>query len=158
NYYAPVVNPKAFGLLEYGGTYEGAYLLRRGLFMPWELEHILDPEFARAGLCRLNPLQFIKRFLDPEPTTDFGKVAVLEACLYMRNQLLRDTDWASMRHSLEVRVPLVDVQVLRNVAPVAANKNETLSKSLLGRSPSAPLPQRVLKRSKTGFGTPLQTW
>ncbi len=26
----------------------------------------------------------------------------------MRNQLLRDTDWASMAHALEVRVPLVD--------------------------------------------------
>ena len=31
-------NPKAAGLLKYGGTYAGAYLLRRGLFMPWELE------------------------------------------------------------------------------------------------------------------------
>ena len=29
--------PKAAGLLEYGGSYAGAYLLRRGLFMPWEL-------------------------------------------------------------------------------------------------------------------------
>ena len=30
----------------------------------------------------------------------------------MRNQLLRDTDWASMAHSLEVRVPLVDAVLL----------------------------------------------
>src|SRR5262249_29237298 len=28
-------NPKAAGLVEYGGSYAGAYLLRRGLFMPW---------------------------------------------------------------------------------------------------------------------------
>ena len=31
------LNPKAAGMLELGGTYAGAYLLRRGLFMPWEL-------------------------------------------------------------------------------------------------------------------------
>ena len=36
--FSRVVNPKAAGLLKYGGTYAGAYLLRRGLFMPWELE------------------------------------------------------------------------------------------------------------------------
>ena len=32
------LNPKAPGILKYGGSYAGAYLLRRGLFMPWELE------------------------------------------------------------------------------------------------------------------------
>jgi len=30
----------------------------------------------------------------------------------MRNQLLRDADWAGMAHSLEIRVPLVDVELL----------------------------------------------
>src|SRR5262249_50344923 len=34
---ASVLNPKAAGLLKYGGSYAGAYFLRRGLFMPWEL-------------------------------------------------------------------------------------------------------------------------
>ena len=32
--FSRIVNPKAAGLLKYGGTYAGAYLLRRGLFMP----------------------------------------------------------------------------------------------------------------------------
>ena len=66
-----------------------------------------------------------RRFTPPKPAsahrssietsaaTSFGKVAVLESSLYMRNQLLRDTDWASMAHSLEVRVPLVDAELLK---------------------------------------------
>ena len=41
---------------------------------------------------------------------------MLESSLYMRNQLLRDTDWASMAHSLEVRVPLVDSKLLSQFA------------------------------------------
>ena len=77
--------------------------------------------------------------------------------MYMRNQLLRDTDWASMAHSLEVRVPLVDVKLLRHMALVAT-KSRSLSKHLLGNSPRVPLPRKVIERPKTGFGTPLQTW
>ena len=30
----------------------------------------------------------------------------------MRNQLLRDADWAGMAHSLEIRTPLVDIAAL----------------------------------------------
>ena len=42
------------------------------------------------------------------PQSALAKVAALETSLYMRNQLLRDADWAGMAHGLEVRVPLVD--------------------------------------------------
>ena len=45
-------NPKAAGLFEYGGSYPGAYLLRRGLFMPWELAGLLGEELAQEGLAK----------------------------------------------------------------------------------------------------------
>jgi asparagine synthase (glutamine-hydrolysing) len=156
-YFSRVANPKAAGLLKYGGTYGGAYLLRRGLFMPWELETVVGADTARLGLRRLDPIKHIETRLRPRPTTNFGKVAVLESTLYMRNQLLRDTDWASMAHSLEVRVPLVDAKLLSHVAPVTT-KNGSLSKRMLGNSPRAPLPAKVIERPKTGFGTPINAW
>jgi asparagine synthase (glutamine-hydrolysing) len=152
-----LANPKTAGLLEYGGTHAGAYFLRRGLFMPWELEAVLGANTARLGLRRLDPIEHIETRLRPRPTTSFGKVGVLESALYMRNQLLRDTDWASMTHSLEVRVPLVDVKLLSHVAPVTT-KNGPLSKRMLAHSPSMPLPPKVFDRPKTGFETPIQTW
>jgi asparagine synthase (glutamine-hydrolysing) len=152
-----LANPKAAGLLEYGASHAGAYLLRRGLFMPWELEAVLGVDTARLGLRRLDPIKHIKTRLRPRPTTSFGKVAVLESALYMRNQLLRDTDWASMAHSLEVRVPLVDAKLLSDVAPVTT-KNGSLSKRMLGNTPRVPLPRKVLERRKTGFNTPIQAW
>jgi asparagine synthase (glutamine-hydrolysing) len=151
------VNPKAAGLLQYGGSYAGAYLLRRGLFMPWELDTVVKASIARLGLRRLNPIWHIERELRPQPRTSFAKVAALESSLYMRNQLLRDTDWASMAHSLEVRVPLVDVKLLSDLAPVTTKSNLKL-KLLLGNSPSLPLPAKVVERPKTGFGTPIQAW
>jgi asparagine synthase (glutamine-hydrolysing) len=150
-------NPKAAGLLKYGGNYAGAYFLRRGLFMPWELQAVIGAEMARLGLRRLSPIRYIESRLKPKPRMSFGRIAVLESSLYMRNQLLRDTDWASMAHSLEVRVPLVDSKLLSQLCLITA-RNGSLSKHLLANSPRVPLPPKVIDRPKTGFATPIQSW
>ena len=42
--------PKAAGMLEYAGSWTGAYLLRRGLFLPHELPALIGAELAREGL------------------------------------------------------------------------------------------------------------
>ena len=160
--------PKLPGLLEYGGTLAGAYLLRRGLFMPWELETLLDPQFgpdtARAGLERLDPLGLIQAQLQPNgPRGTFARVATLESSLYLRNQLLRDTDWAGMAHGLEIRVPLVDAHLLAQVAPLTCrafglSDRQATPKQWLALTPSRPLPDAIRNRPKTGFGTPLSHW
>ena len=71
-------NPKALGLLEYASSWAGAYLLRRGLFLPHELTQVMDPDVAREGLRRLKPLGVCRRLLSPDPGTDVARVAVLE--------------------------------------------------------------------------------
>src|SRR6185436_9885786 len=94
----------------------------------------------------------------PKPTTSFGKVAVLESALYMRNQLLRDADWASMAHSLEVRVPLVDAKLLETMAPLILALPNFQNKRHLALAPRKPLPEGIANRAKTGFTTPIETW
>ncbi|MBB4200296.1 asparagine synthase (glutamine-hydrolyzing) [Rhodoblastus sphagnicola] len=160
---APVVNrlgvhPKAAGMLEYGGDYAGAYLLRRGLFMPWELPGLLPPDVVAAGLRRLRPLQLIARESDPSPKAAADRISALESGLYLKNQLLRDTDWASMAHSLEVRTPLVDTTLLRQLASVTASEQITRNKSLLAEAPTQPLGEVLKRRPKTGFSTPIAHW
>jgi asparagine synthase (glutamine-hydrolysing) len=152
------VHPKALSVLEYGGTYPGAYLLTRGLFMPCELNTVLGEDMVREGLRRLRPLDHIGELLSPDPGTARSRVAVLEAGLYMRNQLLRDTDWASMAHSLEVRTPLVDSHLLQRLAPALALGEAGQGKDLLARSSSLPLPEPVRTRGKTGFSIPVAHW
>lgn len=154
----PSLHPKAAGFVKYAGTYAGAYLLRRGLFMPWELAGVMDREFMAKGLQRLAPLRYIAAGLRPAPRTPRSKVAALEACMYLRNQLLRDTDWASMAHSLEVRVPLVDVRLLQALAPLLMALAAGAGKRSLAESPSTPLPREVIERAKTGFETPIKDW
>jgi asparagine synthase (glutamine-hydrolysing) len=147
-------NPKAAGMLEFGGSFAGAYLLQRGLFMPWELGDLLEPDVVDLGLRRLAPLQRVHQELGSHALTPHAKIATLEAALYMRNQLLRDTDWASMAHGLEVRVPLVDSVLLNRIAAMRGQATKTH----LAHSPSAPLPARVVTRAKTGFATPIAHW
>lgn len=149
-------SPKYAGLLEYGGTYGGAYLLRRGLFMPWELPDLLDGEMVRQGWEELQTLSCLKQTTQGVDNAHL-KVAALETAWYMRNQLLRDTDWASMAHSLEIRVPLVDIELFRTVAPLF-NSSHAPTKLDMAQTPNLPLPDQVLQREKTGFSIPVREW
>ena len=151
-----MTSPKYAGLLEYGGTYGGAYLLRRGMFMPWELSEFLDADFVRDGW---NELQTVARLNDTVKGihTPHLKISALEMTWYMRSQLLRDIDWASMEHSLEVRVPLLDVQLLHDTAPMFT-QNPHPTKRDMALTPKSRLPDSVLNRPKTGFTVPIRDW
>lgn len=154
----PRVHPKLAGALEYGHTPAGAYLLKRALFMPWELPGLLPTEVVRDGLAQLAPQATLERLLEPTPRSAWAQVAVLESSQYMRNQLLRDTDWASMAHSLEVRVPLVDHVLLSKLAPSLVHARHSHGKRWLADSPQRALPAAVRQRPKTGFATPIAAW
>ncbi|MHB9073538.1 MAG: asparagine synthase (glutamine-hydrolyzing) [Desulfobaccales bacterium] len=149
-------SPKYAGLLEYGGSYAGAYLLRRGLFMPWELPALMDPDLARAGWQELQPLARLEETVSHLPE-DFLKISALEMVWYMRNQLLRVADWAGMAHSLEIRVPLVDITLLRKIGPLLASEHRPGKLDMAGTLEN-PLPDEVLKRTKSGFFVPVRRW
>ena len=155
---AMAARPKALGLLEYADSWAGAYLLRRGLFLPYELSEVIDRDFAREGLRRLKPIRRLAASLAPDPGSDIARVCALESANYMRNQLLRDADWAGMAHGLEIRVPLVDLKLLKSLASVLPRFAQGAGKAALARAPSIPLPEKVVARSKTGFGVPTGAW
>ena len=125
--------------------------------MPDELPSLMGGDAAEDGLRRLAVIEYINSKMEPDPRTTFGRVAALESSLYMRNQLLRDTDWASMAHSLEVRTPLVDASLLRQIAPLLLIKGENCKQYFAG-SPRPPLPDWLRARHKTGFIAPLKEW
>ena len=155
----PGIPPKAAGLLSHSGDIASAYLLRRALYLADELDALLDESWLREGLEGLLTLRTIKQTIEPLRTTratNHAQVAALESCWYMRNQLLRDTDWSSMAHGLEVRVPFVDIRLLEHIAPAIASAAPPSKKDLVACAESLPL--AVLDRAKTGFTTPVQRW
>jgi len=157
---APVVgavtSPKYAGLLEYGTSVGGAYLLRRSLFMPWELESVLPREIAHEGIERLETLTRLETSLGGLVNPRL-QVSLLESVWYMRNQLLRDADWAGMAHSIEIRTPFVDSSLVRRLAPLLASRSAP-SKRAMADAPQRKLPATVLDRPKTGFVVPVREW
>ena len=152
------LHPKAAGVLQYGGSWSGAYLLRRSVYMPWELQELLDPDLLREGLRRLAPLSRIAAALQADrPLGDFDRVAALETAFYMRNQLLRDADWAGMAHAVEIRVPFVDPFFLAALPPGDVLQSLD-AKDAVADVPEPPLPSAVRNRRKTGFSTPVGRW
>ena len=151
-----LTSPKYASLFEYGGSYGGAYLLRRGLFMPWELPKFLDGEMVRKGwsdLCLLHRLEeTVCNIQSPR-----HRVAALEYCWYMRNQLLRDADWAGMAHSLEVRFPYLDIPLMQAMVPEHVN-GRPASKELLASLLTPDLQGVIARRRKTGFSVPTRDW
>lgn len=149
-------SPKVAGLLEYGHTLGGAYLLRRALYMPWELGQVLDHDFAHAGLRMLATTTHLADACEGN-SRDRLAVSALEMSFYMRNQLLRDADWAGMAHSLEIRTPLVDIALFRAVLPTLVGPDAP-SKRHMAHSARPALPQTVLERPKSGFYVPIARW
>jgi asparagine synthetase B (glutamine-hydrolysing)/glycosyltransferase involved in cell wall biosynthesis len=152
---APFASTKYASVLEYGGDVAGAYLLRRAVFLPWEVRRILGGSSEASEHETVIMRELLGSTL--RRTGPPVMVSALEGRWYMRNQLLRDADWASMTHSVEVRVPLVDWTLWREVATLGLI-SPYVGKQALSATPAVPLPAEVLKRRKTGFTVPMRSW
>ena len=153
-------SPKYAGMLEYGGNLGGAYLLRRGLFMPWELPQAMDADMARQGwddLQTMEQLNATHHSALPDAHSSRLAISALEMSWYMRHQLLRDTDWASMEQSLEVRTPFLDIPLLKAAAPWLA-AHPGITKPEIAASLRTPIPNALLNKPKTGFSVPVRDW
>jgi asparagine synthase (glutamine-hydrolysing) len=88
-------------------------------------------------------------------------ISRLEMRGYMTNTLLRDTDAMSMAHSLEVRVPFVDVKVVDFVLSLPGEwkiNGNNGPKPLLADALSGLLPREFMARPKMGFTLPFEKW
>jgi asparagine synthase (glutamine-hydrolysing) len=150
------IHPKVRGLPDFMGSIGGEYFLKRGLFMPFELPSVMGAQAAAEGLNRLG--SFLPVLNENNSSSVGGQICMLDSTLYMRNMLLRDSDWASMAHSLELRTPLVDASLLRSLSSMHAMFKDGRGKRLLGSVPLNPLPQTIAKRRKTGFTVPMTDW
>ena len=89
-------------------------------------------------------------------------ISRLELNGYMTNTLLRDTDAMSMAHSLEVRVPFVDTNVVDYVLSLPGEwklgHGQSGPKPLLADALADLLPRDFLARPKMGFTLPVEKW
>lgn len=150
------LSAKAQYALNYTGTVASAYFLSRCLLLPEQLKGLIDPSVFKQGMEELATLATLEADTRDLPNTH-SQISLLEMKWYMRNQLLRDTDWASMAHSLEVRTPLVDIDVIQKIAPLYMGSNCPTKKEM-AMTPSVSLPNDILNKPKTGFSIPVAQW
>ena len=80
--------------------------------------------------------------------------------LYLQDDILVKIDRASMLHSLELRSPYLDIELVdfvRRIPAVWKFRNGT-TKYILKRALEPVLPLQILHRSKKGFGMPVGKW
>ena len=96
-----------------------------------------------------------KTFNDP-----LKMIQYLDFKTYLPGDILTKVDRASMAHSLEVRTPFLDYELVEWVAslPSAIKLKGGEGKHILKRSLEPLLPREVLYRNKMGFAVPLDVW
>ena len=95
------------------------------------------------------------------PTSDpLSLVQYLDMKTYLPGDILTKVDRASMAHSLEVRVPLLDHKFVEWVSslPHTYKLRGRQGKYIFKRALESRLPQDVLYRPKMGFAVPLASW
>ncbi len=136
------------------------YLTFRQLLSPRSRNHLLR---GRRDSETLNgmPSQVAEELRAEIAGLDsFSCLSVLELRLFLANTLLRDGDFMSMAHGLEVRVPFLDHRIVEFVFGVrpALKSARDIPKRLLVEAVSDLLPRVIWQRPKMGFFFPWDLW
>ena len=137
-----------------------SYIALRGIFSPAKTAEILkiNENEVWAAVKKLLDILPSEKELEKLSAPDLHSYFDLN--FYMANQLLKDTDFMSMAHSVEIRVPFLDhvlVEYLSSL-PVKVKLRGEINKLLLVESVKDLLPQEIFNRPKMGFTFPFQKW
>lgn len=132
----------------------GDALFLRGIHSVRSISDILDCSEADVW-ATLKGIE-VQRSVEMKGAHD---ATALEYDFYMKGQLLKDTDFMSMRFGLEARVPFLD-QDLINVACRAMKHHHDHSqpKYLLTKAFEDVIPHEIIHRQKRGFTFPFHVW
>jgi len=154
---------KTAALLESDGSVAEVHPVMRQLFPASQRQALLGRAAMREATAAGDP--YVDRLRPAgERASRAGLMSLVsyaEAGSYMHDVLLRDTDQMSMRHGLEVRVPLLDhklVEALMRMPDTVKQAAAGRSKPLLVDSLGTTLPRACTDRPKRGFLMPFEPW
>ncbi len=153
--YLPSDKLKRISYLAYDNII-GEYLFLRGFYTPNVISKLLQiPERKITDILSKYSLPKIVAELRAE-----DRISWFETNIYMQNQLLKDTDYMSMAHGIEVRVPFLDQDLIAHALalPTKVRFNTEQPKSLLIKASQNILPEIIWNRPKKGFTFPFQHW
>ena len=125
-----------------------------------ERAKLFSPEY-KDSLQGYSSLEIFRKYGDKVKHLDETKIAqYIDMKTYLVGDILTKVDRASMAHSLEVRVPIIDHKFVEWAFNVPTDKNllNGLGKLSFKKSLEPHLPNDVLYRKKMGFAVPLANW
>jgi asparagine synthase (glutamine-hydrolysing) len=133
------------------------HYLWKSVFAPEERIAIVHPD--RRGA--LEPLELLRpRHAQSNGAEELARMMDLDLGIFLVDDMLVKTDRASMAHSLEARVPILD-QVVAEFAlalPSRLKVRGLTKKRLLRRAVEPLVPAEILKGEKRGFAMPMAAW
>lgn len=103
---------------------------------------------------------FLDKFNEPVDWDDINRQLLLDATYHFTDKLQVKTDRMTMAWSIETRVPLADIELVKLLMPIPGNekfKNGDL-KHLLKKAFESELPPGWTKRKKMGLIAPISIW
>jgi asparagine synthase (glutamine-hydrolysing) len=137
-----------------------AYLESVSLLPTAARERLYSAEFAKR-LQGYRAIAVFRRHAEHAPTDHpLSLVQYLDFKTYLPGDILTKVDRASMAHSLEVRVPLLDYEFVDWVSglPPELKLNDGEGKYIYKKAFEPYLPSDILYRPKMGFAVPLAQW
>jgi asparagine synthase (glutamine-hydrolysing) len=144
--------------------YPHPYFAVRGFFTSQEIKSLLLPslleESHNSPAAQVWQESIRDALAIASQYDSVGQISWLELSQYMRSTLLRDTDMMSMAHSLEVRVPLIDHELVEHILPLPGwvKLSGGGQKPLLSKAIQNDLPSEILQGLKRTFTLPFETW
>jgi len=148
------INPKYAGILKYGRSIDESFFLQRSLMFPNEIKEFISPEIFKEGYNQLDIFNELNKDVKDFEDANLA-IMYLEIKYYLSSKLLKDADWVSMSHSLELRTPFVDWHFFTQLLP-SLKSNMKISKENLLNCYKEKLPNELFHRNKTGFEIPHQ--
>jgi len=134
------------------------YFVYSSYYQPSELARLLKPEVLDGS-----DHPFSRHWAYAESVRDehwLTQLLYIDTKTFLPSLNLAYTDKMSMAASTEVRVPLLDDELvgLASRIPPELKLHLMTRKYILKRSQNGTLPQGVIRRPKAGFGAPVRSW
>ena len=147
---------KKIDYLKLGSSY-GFYLSKRAIFSIHEISKILkiSQNEIKSVLNNLNNYNS-----DLSNFNLLDKMAYYEIKYYMEGQLLKDADIFGMANSIEIRVPFLDIDVVKDALSINSHSKirSSVNKIKLIENFKNELPENIYSRKKIGFELPFKNW
>lgn len=128
--------------------------------LPDKLRTRIYSDSFKRELNGYHAIEVFRQHLQHAPEHPLSQVQYLDFKTYLPGDILTKVDRASMAHSLEVRVPVLDHEFIEWVCglPPEWKLDGRKGKRIFKRALEPYLPREILYRPKKGFAVPLASW